>query len=150
MALQKAGEKGFTENDPDEDVNGLDALYKSVILMGFGMGHWMDCDKIMPISIKNITLKNIKNAKKNKCILKPLFSAEHVDDTYSCFIGPQTVPNDSILASIKGNQNIIVICGTESGERAFIGQGAGAKPTASAMFDDLVKTIKELKTKTYW
>lgn len=148
-ALRKAGEKGFTENDPDEDVNGFDALYKSVILMGFGMGYWMDCDKIMPNSIKNITPKDMVNAIKKKCVLKPLFSIEHINDTYSCFIGPQAVPNDSILASIKGNTNIIIICGTESGERAFVGQGAGAKPTASAMFDDLVKTVKELKTKAY-
>jgi homoserine dehydrogenase len=146
-ALEKAMERGFTENDPEEDVGGMDTLYKTVIMAGFGMGHWMDCRKIRPISIKTITKKDIQDAKRKNHIVKPLFSIENTDDGISCFVGPKSVPLDSPLAAIKGSENIIILCGSESGERAFTGQGAGAKPTASAMFDDLFRTIRELTMK---
>jgi homoserine dehydrogenase len=46
---------------------------------------------------------------------------------------------------VRGNNNIIVIRGSESGDRAFYGQGAGAKPTASAMYDDLTRTLREMR-----
>jgi homoserine dehydrogenase len=144
-ALQKAKEKGFAENDPGDDVDGFDALYKSVILAGFGMGHWIDCDTIAPTSIKSITAEDFCKARQKESAIKPIFSVENKDGRYSCFVGPSAVSRDSILASVKGSNNMIVISSSESGERAFYGQGAGAKPTASAMFDDLVKTIKEIR-----
>ena len=144
-ALQRAEKIGYAENNPEEDTDGFDALYKSVIMTGFGMGYWMDCSWLKPISIRSITATDIQEAQRSKCVLKPLFSVENVGDRFSFLIGPKAVPYDSILASVKGNNNIIIVSGSESGERAFYGQGAGAKPTASAMFDDLIKTIKQMK-----
>lgn len=144
-ALLKAKKQGIAENDPEEDVDGLDALYKSVIMMGFGMGHWVDCESIIPVSIRHLTKQDIQEAERQESILKPMFSIEYRGGEYTCHIGPQLVPKVSILAPVRGKNNIIVIEGSESGERAFYGQGAGANPTASAMFDDLMKTLQELK-----
>lgn len=144
-ALRRAQALGYAENDPSEDVDGLDALYKAVILMGFGMGHWADCGSIKPLSIRNLTAADLRKAGKEAYVIKPVFSVERQGEEFSCFIGPRPVPTDSILAPVKGNNNIIVIRGSESGDRAFYGQGAGAKPTASAMFDDLIRTLLEMR-----
>ncbi len=143
-ALRKAQELGFAENDPSEDVDGLDALYKAVILMGFGMGHWADCRSIVPVSIRHLTAADFRDAVSAGYVVKPVFSAERRGEGFSCFVGPQLVPVNSIVAAVRGNNNIIVVRGSESGDRAFYGQGAGPKPTASAMYDDLVRTLGEM------
>ena len=56
-------------------------------------------------------------------------------------VAPQAVAVDHILSAVSGENNLIIIRSSESGERAFYGAGAGAGPTASAMYDDLVKIV---------
>lgn len=144
QALQNAKQKGYAENNPDEDVKGYDSLYKSIILMGFGMNKWMDHNQIKPISIKSITKEAMRDADQKDCAIKSVFCIEAVNDEISCYVGPREVKKDTILATVNANNNIIIIEGSESGERAFYGQGAGAKPTASAMFDDLISIISKM------
>ena len=135
-ALSKAKELGITENDPKDDVDGYDSLYKAVILAGFGMHVWINPRDIIPVSISNI--KVLKDR-----IIRPTFSITYMKDTKTvkCQVSPQIIEPDDILASVSGKNNIIVIRSSESGARALIGEGAGARPTASAMFDDLVKIV---------
>lgn len=143
-ALRQAKDCGYAENNPEEDVDGYDALYKAVILMGFGMKKWQDCSCINPTSIKTLTEEDFEIARKSQCVVKPVFCIERSNDNYNCIVAPCFVENNSLLSTVHGNNNVLVICTNESGERAFFGQGAGKKPTASAMFDDFIKTIKEL------
>lgn len=143
-ALQEAIEKGYAENDPSEDLDGYDALYKSIIMMGFGMNRWIKPDQFKPISISTITNSFIMKAKQNNYLLKPIFCIEQTDKEISLYVGPKEVQKDTLLATVKENNNIIVINTSESRERAFYGQGAGAKPSACAMYDDLIKTIKDI------
>jgi homoserine dehydrogenase len=143
-ALNKAIKKGYAENNPSEDVEGYDSLYKAVIMMGFGMNYWIDSKTIIPRTITSLTPRDFVVAEKTHNVIKPVFILEKTVDSVTCDIGPMLLPKDSLLATVKENNNIIVIYGSESRERAFYGQGAGQKPTASAMFDDLNKTIKEI------
>jgi homoserine dehydrogenase len=143
-ALNKAIKKGYAENNPSEDVEGYDSLYKAVIMMGFGMNCWIDSKTISPKAITNLTHHDFELAKKSHNVIKPLFILEKTAGSITCDIGPKLIPKNSLLATVKENNNIIVVYGSESRERAFYGQGAGKKPTASAMFDDLIKTIKEV------
>lgn len=142
-ALQKAIEKGYAENNPQEDVDGYDALYKSIIMVGFGMNQWIKSDQFKPISINTITNSFVMKAKQNNILIKPIFYIEQTEKGISLFIGPREIQKNTLLATVKENNNIIIINTSESRERAFYGQGAGAKPSACAMYDDLIKTLKE-------
>lgn len=141
-SLKEAQRLGYAENNPEEDVDGYDALYKAVILAGFGMKYWTDCREIMPHSIREIGEKDIEEAKKENQVIKPVFQVEKRGEQVFFEVGPKTVRRESILSAVKGCNNIIIIEGSESGERMFMGQGAGAKPTASAMFDDFMKAME--------
>lgn len=143
-ALENAKQKGYAENNPDEDVEGYDSLYKSIILAGFGMNKWIEPNKINPSSIKSITKERLEDADKNLSVIKAVFSMENNNGEIEIKVGPMQVKKDSILATVNENNNIIIIDGSESKERAFYGQGAGAKPTASAMFDDLISILEVL------
>lgn len=145
LALSQAIKKGYAENNPKEDVEGLDSLYKSVIMIGFGMKTWINHNSIIPSPITSLNSHNFIEAKKRHSIIKPVFYIEKKENSINCYIGPKMISKNTLLATVKENNNIIIVYGSESHERAFYGQGAGPKPTASAMFDDLVKTIKQLQ-----
>lgn len=148
-ALQKAIQSGYAENNPKEDVDGFDALYKTIIMLGMGMNYWITIKDIEPVTISSIDKLDILKAKRENYIIKPIFYLEKDHDQVTVYIGPKNVSKDSLMATVKENNNIIVIYSSESRERAFYGQGAGAKPSASAMYDDLIKSLKEMNyTKT--
>jgi len=139
-ALLQAQELGIAENNPKDDVNGYDALYKAIILAGFGMHIWINPNDVTPVSILEVTISKDE-------IIKPIFSVKYIESTNSaqCIVKPKIIKSDSILANVSGKNNIIVIKSSETGERAFLGEGAGAKPTASAMFDDLIKILDAIR-----
>ncbi len=143
-ALNKAIMKGYAENDPSDDVDGYDALYKSVIMIGFGMNQWIDPHTITPHTIATLTHSDILEAKRSHGVIKPVFYVEKKLNSVHCYIGPKIIRNNTLLSIVRKNNNMIVVYGSESHERAFYGQGAGKQPTASAMYDDLIKTIKSL------
>ena len=144
IALHKAIKKGYAENNPSEDVEGYDALYKSIIMIGFGMNQWIDYQSITTTPITNLSQHDFLDAKRKDCVIKPVFYIENLCNGINCYIGPKLVPKNTLLATVKENNNIIVLYGSESRERAFFGQGAGPKPTASAMYDDFIKTLNEV------
>jgi homoserine dehydrogenase len=137
-ALKIAQEKGYAENDPSEDVDGIDARNKLVILSLFAAKKYIHPDCIIPVSFTTISKSDIETAKKQGFTIKPIASIELTDDGYKATVGPRLVPSNSILACTPSNYNTIILKGKNCGELAFYGQGAGAAPTASAMFDDLV------------
>mgnify|MGYP000402912563 FL=1 len=54
-ALKTAQELGYAESDPTNDVEGIDAAYKAVILSQFGFGMTIDYEAVSHQGILNIT-----------------------------------------------------------------------------------------------
>lgn len=136
-ALKNAQELGYAENDPSEDINGMDALYKAIILVMFSMKKWVDIKKIKTTPFSKINILDMKYANELGYQIKPLVIAENREKLIYR-LGPCLVRDSHITANTFNNYNMIVFEGSNSGILGFYGQGAGSKPTASAMFDDLV------------
>jgi homoserine dehydrogenase len=142
-ALKIAQEKGYAENDPSEDVDGFDAANKLVILSLFAAHTYIHPNRIIPVSFTSISKTDIEVAKKQGYTIKPIASVELSEKGCKVSVGPKLVPSNGILACTPYNYNTIILEGKNCGELAFYGQGAGAAPTASAMFDDLVSVCSD-------
>ena len=140
-ALKKAQNKGYAENDPTDDVDGFDSLYKLTILALFGMKKIIQPSSLLKESFTKITQVDMKYAHELGYHIKPVALLKRNGGNFEYKIGPCLVPSDHILANTFSNNNIILIEGKNCGELGFYGQGAGAKPTASVMFDDLLNII---------
>lgn len=167
-ALVKAQEHGYAENDPSDDVDGYDALYKLTILALFGMKQIIDPDLLPPDSFAQINIKDMKYADELGYRIKPIALLKRANGLMEYKIGQCLVASDHIIANTLNNYNTILIEGENCGELDFYGQGAGAKPTATAMFDDLLnllsspvpnelffskidaETIVKYESKLYW
>ena len=140
-ALKKAQKLGYAENDPSEDINGFDALYKAVVLTLFSMKKWVDIKTLSTTPFSNINVLDMKYAAELGYKIKPLVIVENRTNGIRYRLGPCLIKENHIAANTVENYNIIVFRGSNSGVLGFYGQGAGSKPTASAMFDDLVGII---------
>lgn len=140
-ALKEAQEKGYAENDPSDDVDGFDSLYKLVILAMFGIKKIINPDLINPESFKHIQVKDMEYARELGYRIKPVSALSVKNGNCACKVAPFLVPEKHVVAQTSDNFNAIIMEGKTCGELGFYGQGAGAGPTATALFDDLISII---------
>jgi homoserine dehydrogenase len=56
-------------------------------------------------------------------------------------VGPQRLASTDPMAHVNDENNAVLIEGDFAGSLTFIGRGAGALPTGSAVYDDIVAAI---------
>ena len=140
-ALKEAQARGYAENDPTDDVDSFDALYKAEVLALFCLEKHFNLEDVTPRSIRAIRPVDFEVLGDEGFTIKPIVSMRNQQDTLKYIIGPAVVSlEENILSKIDANNNIIGVIGARSGELSFTGQGAGAAPTASVMFDDVINT----------
>ena len=69
-ALKTAQELGYAESDPTNDVEGIDAAYKAVILSQFGFGATIDFDDVTHKGITNISTDEVAVAQELGYVIK--------------------------------------------------------------------------------
>ena len=144
-ALQQAQELGLAETDPTNDVSGKDAGYKMAILTQFAFGVTVPLENIFVAGITQITKADILRAQKWGYVIKLIGQARSVDDKLSVSVEPMFVPKDHPLATIKNENNAVLVTGSSVGEVMFYGAGAGELPTANSVLNDVLATVKDLQ-----
>jgi homoserine dehydrogenase len=137
-ALSGAQAAGFAEADPALDVNGWDAGHKAIILASLAYGFWVPSKDLLVEGIEGITPGDIRFAAQLGYTIKLLgFIDACPDGSVEVSVQPSLVPNENILASVRGVFNAIAVRGDVVGDALFYGRGAGQDPTASSVISDL-------------
>lgn len=140
-ALSEAQLKGFAERNPSLDVSGIDASYKLSILAYHAYGKVSSIKSFEIESIEAVTKEDIKRAKAKGKKIKLVATLEKRDHAIICSVKPQSIgPNDE-LYSVDFENNAISIETLISGRHVFVGKGAGALPTGSAVLEDLKRLL---------
>jgi homoserine dehydrogenase len=139
-ALEEARERGYAEEDPSADIDGIDARAKLVILAQAGLRLRVRSEQIPCRSISLVRAVDFMYASELKCAIRQLSVAQK--DTASgvrlrAAVQPALVPASSLIAHAQGNQNIVTATGEFAGRMIFAGYGAGGDPTAVAVISDL-------------
>ncbi|KGX91282.1 homoserine dehydrogenase [Pontibacillus halophilus JSM 076056 = DSM 19796] len=142
-ALAQAKELGYAEADPANDIEGLDAFYKLMILSDTAFSSQPDWSDVMINGIKGITLDHIKETISSGKVIKHVATIQNEDGALRASVQPMLLSPDHPLASIKGVDNAITIDTDLLGKVTLQGPGAGRYPTASALLEDLVSVVKE-------
>ena len=141
-ALKEAQQAGFAEADPTDDVDGFDARAKLVILARFGLNAEARPDQVAAFSIRSINGVDFDYAHELNCTIRQISRAEVRDGKLYATVEPALVPQDSLLASVSGSQNLVISKGEFGGETVFGGFGAGGNPTAVAVVSDLLHLVR--------
>src|ERR1700722_9649624 len=142
-ALAQAQELGLAERDPTADVEGYDAAAKAAILAGVAFGYDVAEDDVMREGITAVRTVDVEFAERLGYVVKLLAVVErHGDDAVSVRVHPAMVPKSHPLASVRDAFNAVFIEGEAAGELMLYGQGAGGRPTASAVVGDLIDAVR--------
>lgn len=140
-ALKKAQQKGYAEQDPTADCEGIDAQRKISILSTIVMdGKYCDPSKIHAEGISKLTTEDIALARAIGCELKLIaYFGNNGDGTASVFVAPHFVDHSCMLSDVEGVFNAVLVEGDYLGQAVFYGRGAGSFPTASAVAGDVIE-----------
>lgn len=136
-ALQHAQELGYAEPDPTNDVEGIDAKYKAMILSLLCFGVSPTSDKVFTKGISEITKDDFSWAKRLGKTIKLVAVIEN-DGGFNARVTPVLLDMKHPLASIRGALNAVVVEGENINQLVFSGPGAGAASTASAIIGDVL------------
>jgi len=137
-ALREAQAKGFAEADPTLDVDGHDAAQKLKILAELAFGAELGPDAVQVEGIRDIAADDVEAAREFGFVIKHVATAEFSDDSVSLNCGPVLLAQSHQLASIRDENNAVLVRGDAVGEMLFSGKGAGSLPSASAVLSDVV------------
>jgi homoserine dehydrogenase len=141
VALKRAQELGYAEEDPTLDIDGTDAAQKLVILTQLAFGVKAPLASFPRNGIDTLELSDLKYAAELGYTVKLLAVARLVDGQLEMHVQPTLVRHHTPLAAVHGAFNAIALVGDVVGETWYSGPGAGQMPTASAVVADLIDTI---------
>ena len=143
-ALKRAQKLGYAEANPENDIEGIDANYKLAILASLAFQTQVRPQDIYREGISRLNGRDFRYAKELGFAIKLLAIAKQSGDAIEARVHPVFIPQDSFLAKVDGVYNAVHVEGDLVGKVLFIGQGAGALPTSSAVIADVVSSARKI------
>ncbi|MDO8488814.1 MAG: homoserine dehydrogenase [Candidatus Omnitrophota bacterium] len=144
-ALSDAKLKGFAENDPTFDIQGIDSAHKLVLLTYLAFGKIINLEDIFIEGITHISAADIAYAKELGYTIKLLAIAKKEIGQLEVRVHPTLLPSEHLLSSVDGVFNAIYVSSDLAGDLMFYGPGAGQLPAASAVVSDIVDLAQDIK-----
>lgn len=136
-ALRLAQQRGFAESNPQLDLSGEDAANKLVILLAHAFGRVVQREQIPYAGITALSERVWQYARQQGGTIKLVAEARNLGNGVSACVWPTLVLPGHELAHIRNEFNAVVTQSSFADRQTFIGKGAGAYPTASAVLSDL-------------
>ncbi|MGH3800420.1 MAG: homoserine dehydrogenase [Pseudonocardiaceae bacterium] len=143
-ALAQAQALGLAEPDPSADVEGIDSAAKLAILSSLAFNHAVPFSAVHREGIVGMDRADLEIASSFGYAIKSLAVADarwgqgQFVPCVRAQIFPALIALSHPLASVHDAFNAVYVRGRDVGELMFYGQGAGPRPTASAILGDVV------------
>jgi len=137
-ALREAQDAGYAEADPTDDVGGFDATYKLAILASIAYEIKVRPDEIYREGIAGIEPVDFRYARELGYAIKLVAHTQRHTGRVEARVHPALIPLDHPLARVEGAENAVFVAGD-------LGQGAGGRPTASAVVGDLIDLARSIR-----
>ena len=143
--LSEAQKFGYAESNPKFDIDGTDTTHKLSILSSLAFDYHNNVMKIDKEGIENVDLQDLEIADSLGYKIKLLGLTELKNNNIKNFVYPCLLSKDSFIANIDGVYNGIVIESNFCKKSCFVGEGAGAHPTATSVLSDIISLSKNKK-----
>ena len=142
-ALAEAGRLGYAEPDPSADVDGHDAVAKSIILAMLAFGALIPRDRVVSQGIRGIVSADMQAALELGYTIKLLARIQSANGQVSASVLPTLVGRATQLGNVGGVTNAAEYKGDLVGTLFYEGPGAGREATTSAVLADLIEVIRD-------
>ncbi|HMC21022.1 MAG TPA: homoserine dehydrogenase, partial [Thermoanaerobaculia bacterium] len=89
--------------------------------------------------IDDISRQEIEQARSRRCVVRHVASARRLPGGVELRVERRELPESHPLASVRDENNAIIIRARAVGEMLFVGKGAGSLPTAAAVLSDVIE-----------
>jgi homoserine dehydrogenase len=153
-ALAEAQRLGYAEADPTYDVEAYDATFKLTIMSSIAFRTRIDPTQVYREGIRGLDPVDFRYAAELGYAIKLLaFAQAHGGRGTSpdehgfieLHVHPTCIPQSHLLAAVHDAYNAVVIDGDLVGRVLLYGQGAGGRPTASAVVGDILDLVLSLR-----
>ena len=147
--LSQAQERGYAEQDPSFDVDGVDAAHKLAILAGLAFHTPIRFSDVDYRGIRGLSVTDIAAVRDLGYHVRLVGHAEEISldgnignlsapALLTLWVRPVLVPEKDPLSHVLGARNALQMEGDWAGSTVLEGWGAGGDPTASSVWADLV------------
>ncbi len=147
-AVERAAQLGYLEADPTEDLEGIDAAAKIVILARLAWGVDVGMQDVQRKGIAGLSDDDFAAAAGSGQVIKLVASAWVSGDRHhprvELAVRPVSLGADDPLAQVRESQNEVVIEAELAGALRLHGAGAGGTETASAVLGDIVNAARAM------
>jgi homoserine dehydrogenase len=146
--LADAQAQGYAETDPTADVEGYDAVAKTLILSALVFGRSLKPHQVARQGITNITREQVQRATDQGQRIKLIASLRLLTDddgkesALDARVEPLALPLSDPLARVDGVMNAISIQADTLSEVTIIGPGAGGIQTGQGLLADVIACTK--------
>ena len=147
--LKEAQTLGYAETDPSFDVDGIDSAHKISILTSLAYGCAPSIKNVYIEGISRISLRDMKFADELGYTIKLLGIAVQTQSGIQQRVHPAMVTKDSMLGTVQGVYNAVLVEGDSVGRVFLEGRGAGAAPTGSSVVADIMDIARGVKYKPF-
>ncbi|HKC19246.1 MAG TPA: homoserine dehydrogenase [Candidatus Dormibacteraeota bacterium] len=144
-AVREAQDAGYAEADPTDDVGGYDATYKLAILASIAYEIKVRPDEIYREGIDGVEPVDFRYARELGYAIKLIAHTQRHPGRVEARVHPALIPLDHPLARVEGAENAVFVEGDLVGQVLLVGQGAGGRPTASAVVGDLIDLARSIR-----
>jgi homoserine dehydrogenase len=144
-AVREAQDAGYAEADPTDDVAGFDATYKLAILASIAYEIKVRPDEIFREGIGGVEPVDFRYARELGYAIKLIAHSQRHPGRVEARVHPAMIPLDHPLARVEGAENAVYLEGDLVGKVLLVGQGAGGRPTASAVVGDLIDLARSIR-----
>lgn len=137
-AVSDAKRLGFCETNPQDDISGLDAARKLVIVANVLLDSHLTLDEVKLHGIENISQSQILDAHLKNHVIKHIASLEVTEGIIQASVKPRSISIANPLAHVNGIMNAIHVFTKYAGEITLFGTGAGPKEISTILFSDII------------
>ena len=145
QSLAQAQRLGIAEANADYDIDGWDAAVKAVALAKVLMKAEIHPREVSPTGIRDISVTDLHQARQSGKAIRLIARAEALSHGVKIGVAPEVVPRDSLLGSLQGTSNALLIQTDLMGELAIVENHPGIAQTAYALLSDMIRIHEETK-----
>lgn len=144
-AIEHAKKLGFCETNPYDDVSGLDAARKLVIIANVLLNANLTLEEVEIKGIEEIKQSQIIDSHLHNQVIKHIASLDMTKSGIQARVQPQSIPLTNPLAHINGIINAIHIFTKYAGEITISGVGAGPQEVGTIILSDIITVGRKIR-----
>lgn len=137
-ALNHARALEVTEPDSELDLSGWDTAQKLLILCARARGLRFGVEELDIRGIYDLDPVMVREAHSLGLRIKLVGLFVSTAESPIAGVLPLAVPAEGHLGSVRGDNNVVLIAGEETGEMVYLGKGSGRLPVAAALLNDVI------------